>query len=131
MGLSRDHPHPPVRVWAVKAVSLSFSSLPAEGWSGQWVRLPSPLVALMMESLVQPETRPEWWEERTAVVRPGGAVGALGVPTGTGGSGPHLGGCAGGVWGDRARRQAGLCAHWPRSLAKVQLVFRFQTADGT
>ena len=86
-------------VAVISLLPLSFSSLPAEGWSGQWVRLPSPLVALMMESLVQPETRPEWWEERTAVVRPGGAVGALGVPTGTGGSGPHLGGCAGGVRG--------------------------------
>ena len=33
------------------------------------------------------------------MVRSGGAVGALGVPAGTGGSGPHLGGCAGSVRG--------------------------------
>lgn len=61
-------------------LSLSLSPLPGEGWSGQWVRLPHLRLALMMESLVQPETRPEWWEERTAVVRPGGEVGALGCP---------------------------------------------------
>lgn len=95
------------------------------------MRLPHLRLALMMESLVQPETRPEWWEERTAVVRPGGEVGALGVPTGIGGSGPHLGGCAGGVRGARAWGQAGLRAHWPRSLAKVQPVLWFQTAEGT
>ena len=128
VGLSRDHPRSPVRAWSVKAASLS--RLPAEGWSGQWVRPSRLRLALMMESLVQPETRPEWWEERTAVVRPGEQWVPWGCPRARrqwSTPGRVYGRCAGG----RARRQARLGAHWPHSLAKVQLVLRLQTAEGT
>lgn len=68
---------------------VSFSPLLGEDWSGQWTRLPHFLLALIKESLVQPE-KGQSGQGRELRGQTQWMSGCPEVSTGTSGSDPHL-----------------------------------------